>query len=546
MTRGGPRARRPRTAAEVAARLTWGVLPGPSVDAETAAALERGLGGVVLFAHNVESAAQVRALTAALRDRARGPFRIAIDQEGGHIVRLGAPLTRFPSAMAIGATGSARLARAVARAQAEELAALGIDVDLAPVLDLAADPRNPTVGARSFGSVPNLVARLGAAAVGGFLEAGVAPVPKHFPGHGRTPLDSHRSRPYVTGGPDVLWEQDLLPFRSAVEAEAPAVMVGHVAYEGLTMGGPASLSPAVMTTLLRGTLDFDGVVVTDALVMDAITDERSVAEACVEALAAGADAVMPLDPWRRALVAVEEAIAAGRLAEPALAASLRRLDTLERRLAASPALRPAGPLVPRADAHAALAGEVARRSLSRLGGGLALPIPPDTAVAVVEFGAGRPSPIESEDEPLASLGAVLGERLPRLVSVVIEPEEGDGGAAEARARELAAAAELLVVATRDTFLRPRAADLLGDLRRLGRPTVHVALRSPYDLVALPVAGPDGLAVAAYADVPATLGAVADALTGVPASGEDRFPGRIPMALPDRAEAPEEAALDPGR
>jgi beta-N-acetylhexosaminidase len=143
------------------AQLLWIGLPGTEIDDESARLLAAGVGGVVLFSHNISGAAQVRRLTTELRRAATGPLRIAIDHEGGHIVRIGAPLTRFPSAMAIGATGSEELAAAVGRAMGRELATIGIDVDLAPVLDVAADPRNPSVGARAFGSSVELVARLG-------------------------------------------------------------------------------------------------------------------------------------------------------------------------------------------------------------------------------------------------------------------------------------------------------------------------------------------------------------------------------------------------
>nr|MBA2255067.1 glycoside hydrolase family 3 protein [Chloroflexota bacterium] len=143
-------------AASAAARLVWIQLPGPQIDDATAQLLRQGVGGVVLFGANIEGHEQLRRLTADLREVAAGPLRIAIDHEGGHVARIGAPVTRFPSAMAVAATGSDELAYAVALAAGRELEALGIDVNLAPVLDVAADPRNASVGARSFGSSPEL------------------------------------------------------------------------------------------------------------------------------------------------------------------------------------------------------------------------------------------------------------------------------------------------------------------------------------------------------------------------------------------------------
>ena len=138
-------------ARSAAARLMWIVLEGPAIDDEAAHLLEAGAGGVVLFSKNITGVEQLARLTADLRRAAPHGLRIAIDQEGGHIARIGAPLTRFPSAMAIAATRDPELARAVARASGDELVTIGIDVNLAPVLDVALDPRNASVGARSFG-----------------------------------------------------------------------------------------------------------------------------------------------------------------------------------------------------------------------------------------------------------------------------------------------------------------------------------------------------------------------------------------------------------
>ena len=240
--------------ADVAARLVWVQLPGTEIDAETARSLEEGVGGVVLFGANITGTEQLRRLTGELRRRAQGPLRIAIDHEGGHVARIGAPVTRFPSAMAIGATGSEELAYAVGLAAGRELAGLGIDVNLAPVLDVAADPGNPSVGARSFGSSPALVARIGAAMVRGYRDAGIAATAKHFPGHGRTPLDPHHDVATVAGGMDALRSIDLPPFRAAIGAGVDLVMATHVAYDGLTDGLPTTVSRFALTDLLRAEL----------------------------------------------------------------------------------------------------------------------------------------------------------------------------------------------------------------------------------------------------------------------------------------------------
>src|SRR3954447_1193587 len=246
---------------EVAARLTWITAPGTQIDERTRGLLELGAGGLVLFERNVESVEQVAQLCTAARRAAAGPLRIAIDQEGGHIIRIREPLTRMPSLMAIGATRSARLAFDVARASATELASLGIDTVLGPVLDLAADPLSLVVGSRSFGSAPALVGRLGGAMIAGYHAGGLLAVGKHFPGHGRTALDSHYESPIVQTSEPKLLATDLAPDRSAMEAGVDAIMTSHCIYPALD-DRPATLSRTVLERIARRKLRYDGVLLT--------------------------------------------------------------------------------------------------------------------------------------------------------------------------------------------------------------------------------------------------------------------------------------------
>jgi beta-N-acetylhexosaminidase len=510
-------------AASAAARLTWMVLPGPELDDTSRALLERGIGGVVLFSANITGAAQLMGLTAELRRCATGPLRIAIDHEGGHVARIGAPVTRFPSAMAIGATGSEDLAYAVARAAGEELASLGIDVNLAPVLDVASDPRNPSVGARSFGSSPDAVARLGAATVRGYRDAGIAATAKHFPGHGRTPIDSHVDLPTVTGGLDELRRSDLPPFRAAFQAEVDLVMASHVAFEGLTDGLPSTLAAPIMKDLLRDELGFRGLLVTDAMGMRALAARHAIPEACVRSIAAGADTVMPIEQQDEVLRALAAAIESGVLPEQRVEEALARIAELDARLTRSVdsrAPRGDGAMLPDA-AHSGLAGLVAQRSLTLVAGADLLPIAPSTSVAVIEFASRRASPVEELDSVAPTVAAALSAYLPRVREVIVRPGEL-AAASRLAAIEAAAAAELVILATRDAYVWPDECDLIARIAGSDRPTLLVALRNPYDLDALPrTTG----AVAAYADVPQTLEALADALTG-----RAGWPGSLPIEL----------------
>ena len=290
----------------------------------------RGLGGVVLYAHNIESADQVARLTRELRD-ARDDVLVCVDEEGGDVTRLEATTgSSYPGHLALGAADDVGLTRQVASAIGADLAAVGINVDLAPVADVNTDPLNPVIGVRSFGSDPSRVSAHVAAFVEGLQERRVAAVVKHFPGHGSTQVDSHLALPTVTDDAPTLARTALPPFRAAIEAGARAIMTAHLSVPALD-AGPATLSRRVITGLLREQLAFGGLVVTDALEMRAISGTVGVRQAAVMALAAGADALcLGRDLTGEEVTvelagALEEAVGAARLPRPRLAEAARRV-----------------------------------------------------------------------------------------------------------------------------------------------------------------------------------------------------------------------------
>ncbi|HYT37084.1 MAG TPA: glycoside hydrolase family 3 N-terminal domain-containing protein, partial [Ktedonobacteraceae bacterium] len=196
------------------------------------------VGNVILFSRNIHDTQQVLELTQKLQAIAkeagqRYPLLIAIDQENGIVQRLGDLVTLFPGNMALGATGSEEIAYKVALATGNELKALGINMNLAPVVDVNNNPANPIIGVRSFGEDPSLVARLGAAMVKGFRAAGILSCLKHFPGHGDTATDSHLSLPVIPYALQRLEALELVPFRSGMKAGAESVMIAHVAFPTL-------------------------------------------------------------------------------------------------------------------------------------------------------------------------------------------------------------------------------------------------------------------------------------------------------------------------
>jgi beta-N-acetylhexosaminidase len=251
-------------------------------------AAEAGLGGVVLFARNCPSLDAVLTLTAAAR--ALGPdVLVLVDHEGGRVHRLPVPFTRFPAAGAIGAIGDPELAAQVGRAMARELRAAGFDSGLTPVLDCLTDPRSVVIGDRAYAADPEMVAACGVAFIRAVLAEGLVPVAKHFPGHGRTPLDSHLVLPEVPAPLDELERVELGPFRRALDAGCPAVLVAHVRYLALDAEYPASLSAEITGGLLRGRLGFAGLVLSDDLEMAAVRSGWGVGGAAVRFLAVGGD-----------------------------------------------------------------------------------------------------------------------------------------------------------------------------------------------------------------------------------------------------------------
>jgi beta-N-acetylhexosaminidase len=292
--------------------------------------LEAGLGGVVLYAWNVRDVDQLRALTDALRAE-RSELVIAIDEEGGDVTRLEAREgSSYPGNCALGVVDDVELTRAVASAMAADLVQAGINLDLAPVVDVNTTADNPIIGVRSFGSDAQLVARHVAAFVEGLETGGISACAKHFPGHGDTLEDSHLELPTV----DTVSDEALLPFRAAIHAGVTAIMTAHIRVQDVG-DEPATLSRALLTGLLRDELGFTGVAITDALEMKAISATVGVEQGAVLALAAGADAVclghdLGADAVERIVTTVVDAVRDGALAEERLVEAASRLaDAIE-------------------------------------------------------------------------------------------------------------------------------------------------------------------------------------------------------------------------
>ena len=306
--------------------------PGTRPGAVSRGLVERGVGGLLLFRGNVVSAGQVRALVADLKKRAEIPLEVAVDQEPGtRVARLAGIVRAAPSARQLGRMPAERVER-YARATGQDLAALGITADLAPVLDVTGARWDGVIGDRSFGPAPGTAGRAAVAYLRGLAAGGVAPVGKHSPGHGATPVDSHPRLPVVAASLARLHAHHLAPFRAAIRSGLDAIMVGHLVVRAVDPRTPATLSPAVVDGLLRERMGFGGLVVSDALEMGAIAGTVPLPVAAERAVAAGIDQLVL--SGHAAVPAVlghlERAVAAGRLAEARVNEAFLRVQRFKR------------------------------------------------------------------------------------------------------------------------------------------------------------------------------------------------------------------------
>jgi beta-N-acetylhexosaminidase len=292
-------------------------------------------GGVILFSRNLESVEQIVQLTNDLQHCSpKSPLLISIDQEGGRVSRLPKGFTIFPPCELIGRCHSGELAYAAAATIAKELKAVGINMNMAPVLDVNSNPDNPVIGDRAFGSAAETVIEMGLVTAAGLHDHKVVACGKHFPGHGDTNADSHKELPVVEASRDRLETVEFPPFRRAVAAGIATLMSAHVLYKALDDQLPATLSREVMTHLLREQMGYDGVVLTDDLEMHAIVDHYGPGDAAVRALLAGCDMLLICKEREReiaAFEAVEKAVASGAIDTARLDQSVARIQRVKQR-----------------------------------------------------------------------------------------------------------------------------------------------------------------------------------------------------------------------
>lgn len=442
---------------------------------------DRHVGGVILFFRNIRDGAHLSDLTAALSALAKRPLFLSADQEGGSVLRIREGASLLPSAMGLGRLGPDAV-REAARICGTEMRAMGLNMNLAPVLDINIR-ENPGIGIRSYGESAELVAQSGEACVRGLEQAGALACAKHFPGKGAAKLDAHLDLPVLDRTLEELREHELVPFGAALTAGVSAVMTSHCVYSRID-DRPATMSRKVLTDLLRGELGFDGILITDDMEMGAISRYHEGTEACIAAFAAGADQILICKDnglQERTVDALVSALKRGDVSMSRLEESLARI----RRAKAKIAPRPRDPVAQLIERHAgplqALCDrivEVARdpkRVLPLSGEQIDVYWPNLSVLTKVEEGTA------GEDLLRRAFAACFA-----AANVIpydpIQPAVEPGGARP------------VVFFSANAHLFPAQERLVRQLRAVAKPFVLVALRNPYDR---DLAGPDDPVVLSY-------------------------------------------------
>lgn len=497
---------------------------------------EQGVGGVIM---SVGTPIEVAAKLNDLQRHSKIPLLVAADLETGAGFRMRGAVfmpgtielggaTDFPSLMAVGAAGDERLAYEMGRITALEARAVGIHVPFAPVLDVNNNPENPIINVRSFGADPGDVSRMGIAFIHGVQENGAIATGKHFPGHGDTDTDSHLALPVIRHDRVRMDSVELRPFKEAIGAGMGAIMTAHISVPSLNGGvrEPSTLSPLVLTRVLRDELGFGGLVFTDAMDMAAIARRHSAGEAAVRAIEAGADVILMPPNVAQAVDGVVDAVEAGRLSEARIDASVRRILSTKEMLGLHDeryvSLEKIYDVVGIPE-HTAIADRIAEGSITLLKNrGNLIPLNGTRSAQVLSVTFRRSSDILAGRH----FNRVLRETYPRLSAIELDSDADEEEYAEVLRRARGRA--LVVVSTYSNYAgavdaRAQLAEFIQDLGRLGVPHVVISFGNPYLISSFP----DTQAyMLAWNGSEASQRAAAGALLG-----RFEITGRVPTGIP---------------
>lgn len=458
---------------------------------------EHHVGGIILFGRNIGTPKEILNLTNELQRTAKEaghkqPLLICIDQENGVVRRLGEGTTIFPGAMLLGATNRPENAYNVGYATGKELKALGINWNLAPVVDVNNNAENPVIGVRSFGESAEKVASFGKMAMKGMQNAGVITTLKHFPGHGDTNVDSHLDLPIISHDMDRLMEIELKPFVESINAGADTIMSAHVYFPAIedTPGVPATLSKKVITGLLREKLQFNGVVTTDCMEMNAIANTIGTANGGVEAIKAGVDLIMVshLHHLQKDTInAIVEAVETGEIAEDKIHEAAARVKRLKEKYISWDELNldqdAPVPNVVGSQEHIKLANDIYKQGITVVQNNGVLPLKNSQKVLVVY--SENKYTMQVEDKRYSSM--YLGKTVQKInpSAEVVELSNPATNEEIAAVTQKAKDYDTVIVGTLTALPGDQQVKLVEELGKTKVPIVVVATRSPYDLAYLP-------------------------------------------------------------
>ncbi|WP_337017402.1 beta-N-acetylhexosaminidase [Oceanobacillus massiliensis] len=493
------------------------------------------LGGVILFAENVVATEQTAQLVADYQEASeKYGLLMTIDQEGGIVTRLQSG-THMPGNMALGAARSPETAQDVGQVIGEELNALGINMNLAPVLDVNNNPDNPVIGVRSFGESPELVANIGTAYIQGLQSTGVAATAKHFPGHGDTAVDSHLGLPEVGHDKERLLAVELYPFQQAMQEGIDAIMTAHVTFpkiddtkvisqkDGTEISLPATLSHKVLTGLMREEMGFDGVIITDALNMGAIADHFGTVDAAIRSVKAGTDIVLMPVGLEDVADGLLEAVETGEITEERIEQSVRRILTLkvERGIIKSENPQSIEDIIANAES---VVGSEAHKQVEKKAANQSITLVKNNQVLPFDYRG---------DEKIVVIGSTYIDSLYESVREYHSNTELMTASGPLDDDQLAQLedANAVVVGSYTYNVNGRSPDsaqmqLINQLiEHVEAPVVGVGIRNPYDVMAFPEID---AYLAQYGFRPASFQATAASLFG-----ENNPTGLLPVTIPDQ-------------
>lgn len=458
---------------------------GTTVPKETEALIkEHKIGNIILFARNMGSPEEIRALTSHLQQIGKEsgqskPLLIAVDQENGIVRRIDDGTTTVPGAMALAATGNPQHAYDMYKITAKELRSLGINWNLAPVLDVNNNPNNPVIGVRSFGEDANIVAQFGEKALQGLQAGGMITAVKHFPGHGDTDVDSHLGMPVISHSLERLHEIELVPFKKSIECGTDVVMTAHIHFPALDARAhiPATLSYPIMTNFLRRDLSYNGLITTDDMEMDAISKSIGTEKGCVEALLAGVDLVMishTLSKQVGTIAEIKKAVSAKKLSEERLYESYCRIQKVKQKLLDKEIRRPIN-----YSQHQKQAQAVYRESVTLEKGIEQLPITsPSARILVIEPPASTQTGAEDPQYAKAAIGRAILTFKPDASVVQMPLTEVDLSA-------IHECYDAIIIGLLSASVQEDQRQLVEQLVETEIPIHVVAMRNPYDIQHVP-------------------------------------------------------------